>query len=92
MTDFIKGENLMFADKVKKTNMFNWSQNRTFAITESKIYNIKKMPIRIKMKRAINIIDIDGISRIDNPQKPCKEFTIHVAHSYDYRFESDRRD
>jgi len=42
----IKGEKLFFADKIKKTNMFNWTQTRTFVVTEQAIYNIHKKQIK----------------------------------------------
>lgn len=35
-------EKLLFADKIKKTNMFEWTQERTFVITDEAIYNIHK--------------------------------------------------
>jgi hypothetical protein len=38
----ISGEKLLFADKVKKTNMFEWTQERTLVITNVALYNIHK--------------------------------------------------
>jgi hypothetical protein len=29
----LKGQKLLFADKIKKTNMFDWTQERTLVIT-----------------------------------------------------------
>jgi len=75
-------EQLLFSDKVKKINMFNWTQERILVITTEKIYNIKKT----KAKRKIRIADLGGIS------KTLKgvEFTLHVPSAYDYRFLSER--
>lgn len=42
-------ETLLFSDKVKKINMFNWVQERCLVVTNEKIYNLKKN----KIKRAI---------------------------------------
>lgn len=77
----------MFADKVKKTNMFNWTQTRTLVITKQAVYNIHSG----KVKRCIQIKDIDGISKLTDPTA-IKEFAVHVPSSYDYRFITDRRD
>ena len=35
-------EILLFADKIKKINMFDWTQERIFVITTERIYNIKQ--------------------------------------------------
>jgi len=35
-------ERLFFADKMKKTNMYEWTQERTLVITDENIYNIHK--------------------------------------------------
>lgn len=83
----ISGEKLIFADKIKKTNMFEWTQERTLVITNFAIYNIHKKDI----KRQISIKDVGGISKTVPPSKVL-EFTIHVPSTYDYRFESARRD
>lgn len=42
LMQLINGERLLFADKIKKTNMFEWTQERTFVITHLGIYNIHK--------------------------------------------------
>lgn len=39
-------ETLLFSDKVRKINMFNWVQERILAITTEKIYNIKKNKVK----------------------------------------------
>lgn len=83
----IKGEKLLFADKIKKTNMFEWTQERTFVVTHLGIYNIHKKTI----KRNILIKDIGGLTKTRPPSK-AMEFTVHVPSSYDYRFSSQRRD
>jgi hypothetical protein len=44
-------EILLFADKIKKINMFDWTQERIFIITTERIYNIKKQ----KIKRQIQV-------------------------------------
>lgn len=83
----LNGEKLLFADKIKKTNMFNWTQERTFVITEKALYNIHKKVI----KRTILHKDIGGLSKTIPPSKAL-EFTVHVPSKYDYRFSSPRRD
>jgi len=83
----ISGEMLLFADKIKKTNMFEWTQERTFVITNVGVYNIHKKEV----KRNIFIKDIGGLSRTGTTSKSL-EFTIHVPLTYDYRFSSARRD
>jgi hypothetical protein len=77
-------EQLLFSDKVKKINMFNWTQERILVITNEKIYNIKKT----KAKRKIRIADLGGISKALKGERI--EFTLHVPSAYDYRFLSDR--
>ena len=81
-------EKLLFSDKIKKTNMYEWTQERTLVITSENIYNIHKKSV----KRSINILDVNGISKTIPPSKCTTEFTIHVERSYDYRFISSRRD
>jgi hypothetical protein len=83
----ISGEQLLFADKIQKTNMFEWTQERTFVITNAAVYNIHKKEI----KRSIKISEIGGLSKTVPPSKVL-EFSIHVPATYDYRFTSARRD
>jgi len=58
-------DELIFASKVKKTNMFEWTQERVLAITNNAIYNIHKKQI----KRMININDIGGMTKTIPPSK-----------------------
>lgn len=60
--------------KVKKINMFDWSQERTLVITAKKVYNVKG---KSSIKRAILIDNIEGVSRT-MPSQKSKEFTLHV--------------
>lgn len=83
----LSGEKLLFADKIKKTNMFDWTQERTLVITNQAVYNIHKK----ECKRQIHIRDIGGLTKTNPPSK-SQEFVIHVPSSYDYRFSSTRRD
>lgn len=83
----INGERLLYADKVKKTNMFEWTQERTLVITNVALYNIHKKEV----KRTIFIKDIGGITKTVPPSK-AKEFTVHVPSTYDYRFITERRE
>ena len=73
-------EAILFTDKVKKINMFDWVQERRFVITNEKIYNLKKN----KIKRHILLSTIGGLSKCSGNTKG--EFTIHVTKEYDYRF------
>lgn len=75
---------MLFADKVKKINMFGWTQERTIVVTTESIYNIKKQ----KKKRQIKIVDLGGVSKALAGSKV--EFTLHVPKSYDYRFCSEK--
>jgi len=42
----IGGEPLLFADKVRKTNMFGWTQTRTLVITKQSLYNIHSKKVK----------------------------------------------
>ncbi len=61
----ISGEKLLFADKVKKINMFDWSQERILVVTNHAVYNIYKKAV----KRCILVRDIGGISKTVPPSK-----------------------
>jgi len=37
--------NVLYSDKIKKINQNNWTQERIFAITANKIFNIKKKSV-----------------------------------------------
>jgi len=52
-------EVLLYSDKIKKINMYDWVQERVMAVTNEKIYNIKKY----KIKRFILIHKIGGITK-----------------------------
>lgn len=71
---------------VKKTNMFQWTQERLLCITNNGLYNIHKK----KIKRVIQIQDIGGITKTVPPSRNAQEFTVHVPNSYDYRFSSEK--
>ena len=75
---------LLFSDRVKKINMYDWVQDRVIVITNEKVYNFKKT----KIKRAIHIQKISGITKTLVQGK--SEFVVHVLSEYDYRFLSDR--
>lgn len=79
-------DTLVYASMIKKTNMFEWTQERMLAITNNAIYNIHKK----KIKRVILINDIGGITKTVPPSRCQVEFTIHVPSAYDYRFESEK--
>jgi len=82
------GERLFYADKMKKTNMYGWTQERTLVITDINIYNIHKKEI----KRTIAIKDVSALIKCVPPSKNTSEFTVQVQTSYDYRLISARRD
>lgn len=84
----ISNERLFFADKIKKTNMYEWTQERTLVITDENIYNIHKKEI----KRQIQIKDVSALIKTVSPSKCTTEFTIQVQVSYDYRLISSRRE
>jgi hypothetical protein len=56
-------------------------------VTNAAVYNIHKKEV----KRKILISDIGGLTKTVPPSK-SQEFTIHVPSTYDYRFQSPRRD
>jgi hypothetical protein len=76
----------LFSDRIKKINMYNWTQERYFIVTSEKIYNIKKA----KIKRSILLADLSGITK--SLRGTRNEFTLHVNKEYDYRFMSERRE
>ena len=84
LNHLFESEALLFSEKVKKINMFGWTQERTLLITNTKIYNVRKTSI----KRVIEIAKLEGISK--NLEGKDNEFTIHVPSEYDYRFVSKR--
>lgn len=63
----------MYAAKVRKTNMFEWAQERTLVITDKALYNIHKKNI----KRVIRIDSIGGLTKCTGGKKN-DEFTVHV--------------
>ena len=79
-------DTLVYACMIKKTNMFEWSQERMLAITNNAVYNIHKK----KQKRVILIADLGGVTKTEPPSRNTSEFTIHVPSTYDYRFESEK--
>jgi hypothetical protein len=83
----IGDDTFLYANMVKKTNMFEWTQERTLVITNQALYNIHKK----KIKRVIMIAEIGGITKTVPPSKNLLEFTVHVPSSYDYRFISEAR-
>ncbi len=81
-------ESVKLACKVKKINMFEWSQERTLVVTDKKVYNVKG---KSSIKRAILITNIEGVSKT-LPSSKSKEFTLHIPQEYDYRFICEYRD
>jgi hypothetical protein len=76
---------ICFSDKVRKINQNEWTQDRDLVITSKQIFNVHKK----KVKRAINIKDLEGVSR--NVVGKKAEFTLHIAKpEYDYRFNSEK--
>ena len=57
--NLFNNETVIFSYKVKKTNMFEWTQERTLCITNIGIYNLDKK----KIKRRIEIAKLGGVSR-----------------------------
>ncbi len=80
----IKGESLLFSDKIIKINRYNMSQDRQFVITNKAIYNFKKK----SLKRRIELTLIKGLSI----SKLTDEFVVHGTEGeYDYDFVSAKR-
>ena len=76
---------MVFSEKLKKINQNEWTQERDLVITPTRIFNVHKR----KIKRAIEIADLEGVSR--NMIGKKLEFAIHIAKpGYDYRFWSEK--
>lgn len=88
MTSLVQGERVLFADKIMKTNMFGWQQERIIVITLEGIYNIHKKQI----KRKLDFNKIAAVTKTIAPSSNTREFTIHLPEEYDYRYLSQRRD
>lgn len=80
----IKGEVLLYSDKIIKINRYNMSQDRQFVITNKALYNFKKK----SLKRRIELTLVKGISI----SKLTDEFVVHGTEGeYDYDFVSAKR-
>lgn len=88
LSSLVHGERVLFADKIKKTNLYNWEQERVIVITPQGIYNIHKKSI----KRKLDFNKIAAVTKTISPSSNTREFTIHLPEEYDYRYLSDRRD
>jgi len=77
-----ESEMVIFADKVKKINQYEWTQERTILITSDALYNINKKDLR----RRVNIDKISGVTKTIPPSKSLLEFTIHVSNGDDLRY------
>lgn len=77
-----ESEMVIFADKVKKINQYEWTQERTLLITSDAIYNIHKK----EMRRRVNLNNVSGVTKTIPPSKSLLEFTIHVSNGDDLRY------
>ena len=74
-------EKLLFSDNIIKINRYNMSQERTFLITASAVYNLKKK----SLKRKIELKNIRGVTI----SSLTDEFVIHgLEIEYDYHYVS----
>lgn len=78
----INNEKFLFADKLKKINQYEWSQERTLVITSDALYNISKK----EMRRRVNLDKISGLTKTIPPSKSLLEFTIHISDGDDLRY------
>lgn len=76
-------EKLLFSDKIKKINMYNWMQDRYFVITTEKVYNVKKS----KIKRSIvvssppnTIVIIDKRDKRDHEESQGNKKGVYPSH------------
>lgn len=83
-------EPILFSERVNKINQYSFSQRRVILITMLRLYNFRERSGKRKLKRAIPIAAIGGISKA--LAKKSTEFVIHVPEQYDYRYQSDKRD
>ena len=49
LMELLQGERLIFADQIQKTNMYGWTQERTFVLSDAGIYNIHKKEVKRKI-------------------------------------------
>ncbi|CDW83270.1 protein kinase domain containing protein [Stylonychia lemnae] len=82
----LANEQLVYSNRVKKFNRFDWTQERIMIITNKRILNIKKQ----KIQRAIAIEKLVGVTK--SVSEPTGEFVLHIKDEYDYRMRSDSRD
>ena len=75
----------MYANKIKKKSRWGLLQERTIAITNNAVYNIKGK----KVQRDIPIKEIGAIIKTMPPSKNQTEFTVSVPKAYDYRFNTE---
>jgi hypothetical protein len=77
--EITKDEQILFSDKVTKTNRFGFSQERNIIVTNKAVYNLKKKTL----KRRIDLGAILGITI----SKLTDEFVIHGnENEYDYDY------
>jgi len=75
------GEQILFADKIKKINNWGMKQERAIVVTGKGIYNIDGKSI----KRKLEYKNLSGITKT-TVQQNMTEFTIHLPSEYDYRY------
>lgn len=47
--NILKGEDLLYSDKIYKKNRFGWKQERNLIISDKAVYNLKKKGIFINL-------------------------------------------
>lgn len=89
-------ETLIYSNKVKKFNRFDWTQERILVITNKRILNIKKASTNLfqshftEVQRSVNVDKLLGVTK--SMAENQGEFVLHVKEEYDYRMRSDARD
>ena len=83
-----EGDELVYADNIKKKNSRGSIQKRIIAITNNAVYNFDGK----KLKRKIFIKDLLGLSKTVHPSTNLITFTIHhlFEHDYNYYHDTDR--
>ncbi|KRX09044.1 Protein kinase-like domain [Pseudocohnilembus persalinus] len=78
------GETFILSTQIYKFNDYKKKQERNVMLTSRAFYNLKGKTI----KRKIELQSIQAITI----GKFGKEFILHIANEYDYRYESQKRD
>lgn len=79
----ISTEQLLFSDRIEKTNKYGWPQKRFILITDCALYNLSGKVV----KRRLDISKLKGVTV--SVEKDSQEFVVHGdEEEYDYLYTS----